>query len=93
MREIINSKEMRNSIRYDYVGMGGSEQQVAYGLLNFAHQQLGGCMFLVYINNTISGNGKQNNGVSSSGIISMEPACPASSLKTHIESYEDYYRA
>lgn len=65
--------------------MGGSEQQVAYGLLNFAHQQLGGCMVLVYINNTISGgNGKQNNGVSSSGIISMEPACPASSLKhTH----------
>lgn len=66
--------------------MGGSKQQVAYGLLNFAHQQLGGCMFLVYINNTISGNGKQNNGVSSSGIISMEPACPASSLKTHTSS-------
>lgn len=74
--------------------MGGSEQQVAYGLLNFAHQQLGGCIFvLFYINNTISGNGKQNNGVSSSGIISMDSACPASSLKTHIESYEDYYRA
>lgn len=49
--------------------------------------------FVLYINNTISGNGKQNNGVSSSGIISMDSACPSASLKTHIESYEDYYRA
>lgn len=63
--------------------MGGSEQQVAYGLLKFAHQQLGGCIcFYIHNNNTISGNGKQNNGVSSSGVTSMDSACPAF-LNTH----------